>query len=339
MSSIRDGRTDLASALGDVTRDFAGVVSVSRGNVVEFEAAFGPAERTHGVANRVETQFGIASGTKGFTAVAVAGLVGAGVLALDTTARSLLGRDLPLVHPEVTVAQLLAHTSGVGDYLHPDATGPAADPDDYVLPVPPHALADTEGYVAALAGRAQQFRPGARFAYSDSGYVLLALLAERAAATPFPALVGTHVFAPAEMWSSAFLRSDRLPARAAVGYVGDGRSNVLHLPVRGCGDGGAYSTAGDLRRFWTSLFAERILPRHRVAELVRPRHREPGTGRRYGRGFWLPATGPAVVLEGCDAGVSFRSVHDPTSGLTHTVLSNTTRGAWPVTRRLDDLLR
>ena len=60
---------------------------------------------------------------------------------------------------------------------------------------------------------------------------------------------------------------------------------------------------------------------------------------RYGRGFWLHATGPAVMLEGCDAGVSFRSVHDPASRCTHTVLSNTTEGAWKITRRLDELIR
>jgi hypothetical protein len=59
---------------------------------------------------------------------------------------------------------------------------------------------------------------------------------------------------------------------------------------------------------------------------------------RYGLGFWLHATGPAVLLEGYDAGVSFRSVHDPTSGVTHTVLANSSDGAWPITRHLDTLL-
>jgi hypothetical protein len=43
-------------------------------------------------------------------------------------------------------------------------------------------------------------------------------------------------------------------------------------------------------------------------------------------------------LAGSDAGVSFRSVHDPRSNLTHTVISNSSNGAWPITRRLDQLL-
>jgi hypothetical protein len=45
-----------------------------------------------------------------------------------------------------------------------------------------------------------------------------------------------------------------------------------------------------------------------------------------------------VELHGYDAGASFRSVHDPSTGLTHTVLANTSEGAWPVTEHLDDAL-
>ena len=60
--------------------------------------------------------------------------------------------------------------------------------------------------------------------------------------------------------------------------------------------------------------------------------------RRYGLGFWLDGTTDIVLLEGCDAGVSFRSAHDPRSGTTHTVLSNTTDGAWPVARFVRDRL-
>jgi hypothetical protein len=59
---------------------------------------------------------------------------------------------------------------------------------------------------------------------------------------------------------------------------------------------------------------------------------------RYGLGFWLHPTTDAVVLEGSDAGVSFRTVHDPAQRLTHTVVSNTSRGAWSIARLLRDAL-
>ena len=59
---------------------------------------------------------------------------------------------------------------------------------------------------------------------------------------------------------------------------------------------------------------------------------------RYGLGFWLHQSRDAVMLEGFDAGVSFRTVHDRAGDFTHTVLSNTSRGAWPITRHLDNAL-
>ena len=59
---------------------------------------------------------------------------------------------------------------------------------------------------------------------------------------------------------------------------------------------------------------------------------------RYGLGFWLHASSDVVMLEGSDAGVSFRSAHDPARRLTHTVISNTSNGAWPIARLLRDRL-
>jgi hypothetical protein len=52
----------------------------------------------------------------------------------------------------------------------------------------------------------------------------------------------------------------------------------------------------------------------------------------------LHESADVVLLTGSDAGVSFRSVHDPQSNGTRTVISNTAHGAWPVSRYLDDRL-
>lgn len=317
---------------------FSGAVRVDRAGELVVEKAYGLAHRGLGVPNRVDTRFALASGTKGLTALAVVSLVEDGVLELSTTARSLLGRDLPLVGDDVTVEHLLAHRSGIGDYLDEDV---GVDLNEYLLPVPVHELATTEDYLAVLAGHPPKFAPDERFAYCNSGYVLLALLAERASGVPFHELVVERVCEPAGMRDTAFLRSDELPARAALGYLevdGAWRTNVFHLPVRGSGDGGVYSTGADLRAFWASLFAGGIVSPDWVAEMVRPRSEVPSEEMRYGLGFWLHRSTDVVLLEGMDAGVSFRSVHDPGRDLTHTSLSNTTRGAWPVTRLLAERL-
>jgi CubicO group peptidase (beta-lactamase class C family) len=113
----------LADAVDSLAESGAlsGLVSLSRGNVVEFERAYGLADPRPAVACTEDTMFAIASGTKGFTALVVSSLIEDGRLELSTTARSLLGSDLPLIRDEVTVEQLLADRSGVGDYVDEDA--------------------------------------------------------------------------------------------------------------------------------------------------------------------------------------------------------------------------
>jgi CubicO group peptidase (beta-lactamase class C family) len=316
---------------------FAGVVRVDRSADLVVERAYGLAQRGGGIPNTVDTRFGIASGAKGLTALTVVSLIEDGTLDLATRARTFLGEDLPLVRDDVTVEHLLAHRSGIGDYLDEDAPGEITD---YVLPVPVHTLAATEDYLAVLDGHAAKFRAGEAFAYCNGGFVLLALIAERASGVPFHELVAERVCGPAEMDDTAFLRSDELPERMAVGYLApdDLRSNVLHLPVRGSGDGGVYSTAADVRALWNAFFAGRIVSEEWVREMTRPRSDAPDHNRRYGLGFWLHASTDTVILEGYDAGVSFRSLHDPPTDTTCTVMSNWTDGAWPVVRLLAELL-
>jgi CubicO group peptidase (beta-lactamase class C family) len=310
------------------------VVCVDRAGDIELCKAYGLADRSHGIPNTVQTLFATASGTKGLTALAVMSLVERGTLELGTTARSWLGEDLPLVADDVTIENLLAHRSGIGDYLDEAAVD---DIGDYVMPVSVHELATTEQFVPLLDGHAQVSAAGERFAYNNGGYVLLALLAERASGVGFHELVHTLVCEPAGMVDTAFLRSDELPARAARGYLSvDGaRTNVFHLPVLGNGDGGIYSTVADLSAFWDSLFAGRIVSPEAVAQMVRPHSAWPSETRRYGLGFHLHATGDAVWLEGYDAGVSFASLHAPSSSVTYTVMSNWSEGAWPIVKVLN----
>jgi CubicO group peptidase (beta-lactamase class C family) len=317
---------------------FAGVVSVDRGGAIEFLKAYGLAHRAWRVPNAVDTRFAIASGVKGLTAVTVVSLIEQGALRPSTTARSVLGRDLPLIGDDVTVEHLLAHRSGIGDYFDEES---GHEITDYVMPVPVHELGTTEQYLAVLDGHPTKFPAGERFSYCNGGYVVLALIAERASGVSFHDLLRQRVCEPAGMRDTEFLRSDELPDRTAVGYLpiqGVSRTNVFHLPVRGSGDGGIYSTAADISAFWRSLFTGAIVSSGWVSEMVRPRSDVPSQSMRYGLGFWLHMSSTIVMLEGYDAGVSFRSVHDPDSTLTHTVISNSSDGAWPITKRLDELL-
>ena len=312
---------------------FSGIVRIDRGGAAELEQAYGLADRAHGIPNTAGTQFATASATKGLTALTVIRLIEDGALDLATTARSVLGSDLPLIGDDVTVEHLLGHRSGIGDYLDESA---GHEVTEYLMPVPVQELAETEQFLAVLDGHPTVSAPGERFAYNNGGYVVLALIAERVSGTGFHELVLRSVCEPAGMGDTAFLRSDELPGQAALGYIAaDGlQTNVLHLPVRGNGDGGIYTTAADVSALWQAFFGGRIVSPDWVAEMVRPRSEDPGERRRYGLGFWLHETTGVVMLEGYDAGVSFWSAHDPAAGTTRTVISNWTDGAWPVAELL-----
>jgi CubicO group peptidase (beta-lactamase class C family) len=205
--------------------------------------------------------------------------------------------------------------------------------------VPVHELATTEDFLRVLDGHETKFPAGEQFAYNNGGFVVLALIAERCAGIPFADLVDQRVCIPAGMRDTSFLRSDELTGRAAIGYLApEGlRTNVLHLPVRGTGDGGIYTTAADVHALWDAFSAGRIVSLEGVEEMTRPRSDVPAESMRYGLGFWLHETRDTVLLEGFDAGVSFRTAHDPPGRLTYTVLSNTSNGAWPIARLIAEL--
>ncbi|GAA1784663.1 serine hydrolase domain-containing protein [Agromyces lapidis] len=316
-------RTALDAAVRKAS--FTGVVTVDVGDERRFERVEGYAHRALHVPNTTQTRFAIASGAKTFTALAVLRLIEEGVLSLDTRVRGILGADLPLIDDDVTVAQLLTHTSGIGDYLDETADWNASD---YVLSDPVHLLADTEAFVPVVDGYPQASRPGTRFAYCNGGYIVLALIAERASGTTYHDLVDAEVCARAGLGRTSFLRSDDLPGDAALGYLfeeGD-RTNVLHLPVRGNGDGGIWTTADDLHRFWRALTEGRIVNEETFEQMTRPAF----AGVRYGMGISLGAKSPRLIIEGHDAGVSFRSVHNRDTATTLSVLGNSSEGAWPV---------
>ena len=310
--------------------DFAGVVHLERSGAVELNAAYGLADRGHGIPMTADNQLGMASGSKTFTALAVMRLVEEGLLGLSTTARQVLGTDLPLIADDVTVEHLLSHRSGIGDYLDEDEL----DSEDYPMPVSVHRLVTTEDFLPILDGCPTKFPAGARFTYCNGGFVVLALIAERVSGRSYQDLVRELVCSPAGMADTAFLRSDALPGRAALGYVeveGQWRTNVFHLPVVATGDGGMYTTTADMARFWTALTAGRIVRPETLADMRTPRSEpDPGESRCYGLGFWLEPDSPVMTMSGADAGVSFWSSHHAERGTTATVISTTISGAWPV---------
>ena len=302
-----------------------------------YESAHGLADRAHHVPNTCETRFAVASGIKGYTATVT--------MALDRTRPTVAlhdsaipARQRPPTHRRPRHDRTSPrHRSGIGDYLDESQIGSVTD---YVMAEPPHLVDSPSATIALLDNRPMTDRPGTRFAYNNGGYALLALLAERATGTSFYDLLDRLVCQPARQQSTGVLRTDALPGDTAIGYLHrDGlQVNTLHVPVRGIGDGGLYTTTDDMARFWQALFAGDIVRRATLTQMTTP-HGHTAGGTPYGLGFWLDPNTDAVDLEGYDAGISFKSVHQPSRQLTWTIISNWSDGAWPLADRVARLLR
>ena len=239
----------------------------------------------------------------------------------------------------MTVEHLLAHRSGIGDYLDEDAVD---DVSDYVMPVPVHELATTEQYLPVLDGHATVFPAGERFAYNNGGYVVLALLAERASGVAFHELVRTLVCEPAGMVDTAFLRSDELPGRAARGYLVRRRPEDERAPPPG---------ARQRRR---RHLLDRRRPQRLLGRALRRTDRLAGAGRRDGataqrlaggvqalRPRVPPRTRRATASgsRGTTRACRSPACTSPSSSTTYTVISNWSRGAWPIVALLEERLR
>ena len=192
---------------------FAGVVRLERSGVVELDAAYGLADRAHGIPMTTDTRLGMASGSKTFTALVTMRLVEEELLSLSTTARQVLGADLPLIADDVTIEHLLSHRSGIGDYLDEDVL----DSEDYPMPVSVHRLVTTEDFLPILDGQATKFPAGERFSYCNGGFVVLALIAERFAGASYQDLVRELVCAPAGMSTLTSCAPTHFPARRPSG--------------------------------------------------------------------------------------------------------------------------
>src|SRR5690554_6159274 len=147
------GAIDAAAVAGA----FSGVVAVHDNGEERLVRCFGDADRAHRLPVTPQTRFGIASGSKAFTALAAMRLVEAGVLTLEGPVRKWLGEDLPLVDDRVTLEELLTHTSGIGDYLDESDDLEATD---YILKTPVHQLVNAEDFLPELEGHPQVEEPG-----------------------------------------------------------------------------------------------------------------------------------------------------------------------------------
>ncbi len=289
---------------------FSGVVTLRRGQQIVCQHAYGWAKRSDRVPNTPDTRFGIASGTKTFTGLAVCRLVDRGLLDMETPLREVLDVELPHLAPEITIRQVLVHSSGIPDYA--DENVPDADFEEIWRDLPVYRMRGPRDFLPLLRQGEMKFTPGVRFEYCNSGYTLLGLAIEKLTGSDYYSYMQSEVFGPAGMEDTGFFETDLLPDRTAVGYIpveggATWRSNIFAIPARGAPDGGLYTTAADLLSFYDALQSERLLGPALRREFLRPQITvDPENGVAYGFGAWFrrgPAGGHVMIISGSDPGV------------------------------------
>jgi len=299
--------------------NFSGAIIVAKDFVPFATKATGYADRARGGPNATITPFNIGSVTKVFTAVAIGQLVDQGKVALDDPLTKYLPTYPKPAGDQITVAMLLAHTAGTGDYL--DDPGYRRVRDSF------ESVAGLIGAVNTdvLPGRI----PGKTFAYSNTGYLLLGAVIEKASGRDFYDYMDNEVFAKAGV-AAGFLRNtedERTDRGFALGYEADETTNWSTLPVRGTPATGAYATAPDLLSFHKALATGALVKSETLKRLVLT---PPNGGQ-------APTGLTSGVFAGDEVGVSAVFAMTPT-GYTVIVLANVEQAAEPVATKILKLL-
>ncbi|MFD1032227.1 serine hydrolase [Metaplanococcus flavidus] len=312
--------------------EFSGAAMLKTDEV--WAIAKGMADRANARPNAVDTRFGIASGCKIFTAVAIAQLVEEGKLAFEDLLSELLPDDFPEF--PVTIHQLLTHTSGIPDYFDESVMD---DFEELWQKHPMYQMKSTRDFLPLFKDKPMMFEPGEKFQYNNAGFIALGLVVEKLTGQSFTDVVEERIFRRSGMERSGYFQLDRLPAETANGYIEEDltwRTNQYAIPVKGGADGGAYVTAADMSAFWTHLMNHSLLSEESTRNLLAT-HTADGENY-YGYGVWIEKSGAEIRkyhVMGYDPGVSFHSGYYPSNGSTLTVLSNESAGALDVIKLIE----
>jgi CubicO group peptidase (beta-lactamase class C family) len=228
------------------THHFRGTVLVGIDGKIVFEKAYGPADEEWDVPNTPNTKFRIASLTKQFTAACVLLLQERGLLQVQDRVSKYLP-DIPAAWREITVHQLLTHTSGVPN---PDYASKQSANIKRMGATPQEA-------VAQVANQPLDFSPGTKWNYSNTGYILLGILIEKLSGQTYADFLESNIFHPLGMTDSGYDRATEILKARASGYdINDGHvTNANFIDMSGpFSAGGIYSTVEDLFR-WNEALA------------------------------------------------------------------------------------
>jgi CubicO group peptidase (beta-lactamase class C family) len=290
--------------------EFTGSVLVARGGEILLDQGYGQANREWGVPNDGDTKFRLGSVSKQFTAVAILQLRERGLVDIDAPIRTWI-TDAPAAWDAITPRQLMAHTAGL-----PNVTALESFRAYKMQETTPEAT------LALFRDLPLDFPPGEGWAYSNSGYLLLSLIIEKAGGQTYADYVAEHIFRPLGMTDSGYDVSSAILPRRASGYTpapGGGVINAEYVNmVVPQGAGALYSTTRDLLKWEQGLFGGRLLNAESMALLTTP------VRNGYALGLGVRPSEGGVLLQhsGGIEGFNTWMGHDTGSDMTVIVLGN-----------------
>jgi CubicO group peptidase (beta-lactamase class C family) len=301
-----------------------GAALVARGDKVLFTHACGYANVEWQVPNTPQSVFRIGSVSKQFTAAAILLLEERGKLSVSDPVRKHVF-EVPDSWKDITIHHLLTHTSGIFSI-----TSLPGFHDIKIRPLrPQQAIRD-------VFDRPLEFAPGTQYKYSNSGYLLLAVIIERASGQTYEQFLEQHIFKPLAMADTGSESTPRLVPRRASGYVPSplGPMNApyinMNVPI---GGGSLYSTVEDLHRWNLGLFGGKLLSAASLKKMTTP------VLSNYAYGIVAGRQGDRRLFthDGGIEGFNASLAYYPESQVTVVVLSNiNTRDCGGIARQLAD---
>jgi len=229
---------------------FMGVVLVARDGDILFDKGYGSANLEWKIANDGDTKFRLGSVTKQFTGVAILLLQERGKVQLDAPIKTYLP-DAPAAWDKVTVRNLLTHSGGIPNFTSFD---------DYAKLKTLEAT--TASLIARFRDKPLDFQPGEKYAYSNSGYILLTAIVEKASGQSYSAFLADNIFKPLGMADTGYDSHATIIPHRAAGYSPSAKGVVntdyldMSIPQ---GAGALYSTSHDLLKWQRGLFGGKLL--------------------------------------------------------------------------------
>ena len=314
---------------------FSGTILLARNGEVLYKGAFGIANKDFNAPNRIDTKFNLGSMNNMFTSVAIAQLVERGKMSFDDPLAKFIP-DFPNAEAakKIQIKHLLTHTAGLGGYFSDRYDGMSRERLRTV---------DDMMKLAREDEKEIRFEPGSRWAYSNTGMLVLGKVIEVVSGQSYFDYVRENIYRPAGMTNTDAYELDRVNPNLAVGY--DKRftdagvewgNNVFSHVLRGGPQGGGYSTVEDLLKFDQALRSGKLVNADTLKILTSPKPELKSTN--YGYGFQVDTERNVAGHGGGFTGINSNLDMYLGNGWSAIVMSNYSRGAGPVQMKMRQLI-